>query len=122
MGIRRTPMQRSLLPLALTLAACDPVGTVGAVLVDPSGAPVEGAKVSFKCPPSSEVNGHETLSDASGTFTHQRIPSIPQTCTMIVEKAGFVTKELTMADVHHQSGMLSKDQTLPSVRLEPAPR
>lgn len=41
------PSSIELVPLALV--ACDPIGSVGAVLVDPSGAPVAGAKVRFGC-------------------------------------------------------------------------
>lgn len=76
------PSSIELVPLAL--AACDPIDSVGAVLVDPSGAPVAGAKVRFGC------DGEVVVSDASGKFTHERIPSIPSACTIDVEKDGFV--------------------------------
>lgn len=98
------PSSIELVPLAL--AACDPIDSVGAVLVDPSGAPVAGAKVRFGC------DGEVVVSDASGKFTHERIPSIPSACTIDVEKDGFVL---------HTQGMLRDDDELPQVRLEPVP-
>lgn len=52
------------------------------------------------------------MSDASGKFTHERIPSIPSACTIDVEKDGFVL---------HTQGMLRDDDELPQVRLEPVP-
>ncbi len=107
--------------LALALSACDPIGAAGAVFVDPAGAPVAGAKVHFTCPANSGADGAEATSDATGKFTYERIPSIPATCTMTVEKAGFKTKTLTMKDVLYQSGMFDAKTTLPKVKLDPAP-
>lgn len=103
------------------LLGCDPVGSAAAIVVDAKKAPVAGVKARFTCPSSSSANGGEAVSDAAGRFVYEHIPSIPDTCTISLEKAGYKTRTLTMKDVLHQSGMLTGKEVLPEVQLDPAP-
>src|SRR4051812_20665233 len=90
--------------LALPLAACDTAGAVGAIMVDPSGAPVAGATVSFACPTHRFADGDRVETDTTGKFYHSRIPDIEASCTMTVEKPGFVPKTLSREDVAYSNG------------------
>lgn len=111
---------------ALTIAGagllgCDPIGSAGAIIVDPSKVPVAGVKARFTCPANSSANGGEAVSDATGKFVYEHIPSIPDTCTISLEKPGFRTRTLTMKDVHYHSGVTTGKEILPEVQIDPAP-
>jgi hypothetical protein len=87
-------------------------------VVDPAGAPVGGATVTFSCPDHGFGDGDQAETDASGRFVHQNIPDIAETCTLTVEKAGFVPKKLLRKDVAYSS-RTSTLGSLPKVRLDP---
>lgn len=106
--------------MLLGVAACEQMVTVGAVFIDPAGAPVEGARVRCRCP-DGNAGDHDVLSDAKGEFSHYHMPTIPESCTFVVEKEGFANKTLTTKDVLYTTGMLPENAVLPIVRLEPEP-
>src|SRR5689334_1002773 len=91
--------------LALVAAACEKSATVGAIFVDPSGAPVAGATVRFDCPGHGWGDGDQAQTDASGKLQHSRIPDIAATCKLTVEKPGFVPKTLLRTDIAYGDGM-----------------
>lgn len=102
------------------LLGCDSIGTAGAIVVDAKRAPVAGVKARFTCPNSS-ANGGESITDASGKFIYEHIPTIPDTCTISLEKTGYRTRTLTMKDVNYHSGVATGKEALPEVQIDPAP-
>jgi len=114
-------MRRSFSTLiaALVLVGCDPIASVGAVVVDPSGAPVAGAKVRFECPDHGFGDSALVTTDARGKFVYSRIPDIDARCKMRVEKEGFAARTLTRSEVAYTSRMVDP-ASLPKVQLQPA--
>ena len=108
---------RFMLGLLVFTAACEKFGTVGAVVVDPAGAPVAGASVRISCPDHAFGDGEEAVTHAKGQFLHHSIPDIHETCLLTIQKAGFVSKTLQRKDVAYGGGM-STDGPLPTVQLQ----
>src|SRR5262245_34416807 len=112
------PRAWALLSLAVLATACDPSGSVGAIVVDPSGAAVADASVGLSCDNHGFGDGALVKTDASGKFYYSKIPDIDERCILTVEKAGFLPRRLTRKQVAYSSGV-KLDEPLPKIRLEP---
>ncbi len=80
---------RPLAAALLLLAACDPVFHVEGTVVDPTGAPVDGATVTYSCP---SGRTESATTSAAGTFSFGGVGGTFEapSCSLRIEKPGFV--------------------------------
>lgn len=107
----------SFLPLALLLllAACESYGRVEGTVMSASSTPVPDASVTFHCDASGRTEYGKT--DTAGKFKLGAIAMSGKSCTVAIEKPGFVKKVVPAEDVCHVDSMDAKCASVPTVTL-----
>ncbi len=94
--------------LVVVVAGCDPGWKIEGTVVDPAGAPVDGASVSLGCPGGGTGAGpvaQTQMTNASGHFAFGGVSGAANAgkCSLAIGKAGFTTKTAFAPDACYRS-------------------